>query len=491
MEIDSPRGSPSTRPGGPPAEEESAKRARVEDAKKQRINAIKREYESRLTAVKFKYSEYFTMDDYTADLNVDEDYNPEDELWSGEDEISFSDVPEALWSDHPTDSMPNFDPEGWVDDLADKVEINRLLKMGVLVLANEFQCEITGKLTTKFVRDWRLKDYDDGSGKCNKRWMRRSRYVAREFANTKRTDTFSPATGAHTSNLLQLKYLAMKQSAKDMDVSYQPVLGCLDVKEPILVQLQGESYVIRQNLPGQRLGAKQWYLHLSKFLNAQMDFTFCAEQPCIARNDFATLIIQVDDVLYCGNKDYWENVFLAKMKSEFTVSHSQFSGPGSSLTFLKRQIKEVENGLLLIPGTNVEKVITAFEKSYGVARKQTIPCDNSVQLEDQSQPLNARDASAYRSIVGLCLYISRERPDMMFGIKELASRMSSPTLSAVQRLRKLVGYMKHVGDVAVLLEAMDVVQRMLILSGCLKRIQTLTGVPTNHIDVLPPVVCIS
>ena len=219
----------------------------------QRINAIKREYESQLTAVKLKYSEYFTMDDYTTDLNVEEDCNSEeDELWSGEDEISFSDVPEALWSDHPTDSMPNFDPEGWVDDLADKVEINRLLKMGVLVLANEFQGDITGKLTTKFVRDWRLKDYDDGSGKCNKRWMRCSRSVAREFANTKRTDTFSPATGAHTSNLLQMKYLAMKQSAKDMDVSYQPVLGCLDVKdaflcveqeEPILVQLQGESYV--------------------------------------------------------------------------------------------------------------------------------------------------------------------------------------------------------------------------------------------------------
>ena len=44
--------------------------------------------------------------------------------------------------------------------------------------------------------------------------MRRSRYVAREFAHEKRLDTFSPATGAHTSNLLPMKYLGMKEAIK-------------------------------------------------------------------------------------------------------------------------------------------------------------------------------------------------------------------------------------------------------------------------------------
>ena len=37
----------------------------------------------------------------------------------------------------------------------------------------------------------------------------------------------------------------------------------------------------------------------------------------------------------------------------------------------------------------------------------------------------------------------------MFTIKELASAMSKPTLTSLQRLRKLVGYMKHVGDIGV------------------------------------------
>ena len=53
--------------------------------------------------------------------------------------------------------------------------------MKVLVRAEEFHGDISGKLTTRFVRDWRLKPYGDEKVM---RWMRRSRFVARElFAN--------------------------------------------------------------------------------------------------------------------------------------------------------------------------------------------------------------------------------------------------------------------------------------------------------------------
>ena len=95
--------------------------------------------------------------------------------------------------------------------------------------------------------------------------------------------------------------------------------------------------------------------------------------------------------------------------------------------------------LMLTPDTRVSKVVKGFEESFGVARAQKKPCSPDIQMEDVSQKLNPRDASALhiRSIVGLC-------PDLMFNIKELASGISSPTLTGLQRLRKLVGYMKHV-----------------------------------------------
>ena len=105
-------------------------------------------------------------------------------------------MPDALWSNASLDKPPQA-PEAWIETLADAVEIDRLLKMGVLQKAEDCQDPVSGTLTARFVYDWRIKDSRDGG----KKWMRRSRFVAREFATLKRHDTYSPATGLHTSSL--------------------------------------------------------------------------------------------------------------------------------------------------------------------------------------------------------------------------------------------------------------------------------------------------
>ena len=83
-------------------------------------------------------------------------------------------------------------------------------------------------------------------------------------------------------------------------------------------------------------------------------------------------------------------------------------------------------------------------------------------MEDVSGPLSPRDAKVYRSMVGLCLYIGRGRPDVMCVVKKFSSKMSCPTALALQRLKKLAGYFKMVGDLSMKLE-----------------LPTLIGVPTN------------
>ena len=171
--------------------------------------------------------------------------------------------------------------------------------------------------------------------------------------------------------------------------------------DPILVTLQGEQCVINRNLPGQRLGAKQWCLFLKDFLQSSMGFEFSAEQPCLARTAEATILIHVDDILYVGKQDFWRNVFLKKMGEKFPTSHDELTGTGSSIKFRRRTITEVDDGLILSPGTKVSKVVKAFEAAFGAARAQKIPCDSSIQLPDTSQKPDQRDSSNYRSIVGL------------------------------------------------------------------------------------------
>ena len=81
-----------------------------------------------------------------------------------------------------------------------------------------------------------------------------------------------------------------------------------------------------------------------------------------------------------------------------------------------------------------------------------MPGDASLQRENTTKELSGSDASFYRMAVGVCLYLSRDRPDIVFPVKELASRMSKPTIGSLQSLKKLVGYLKSTQDYAVVLE---------------------------------------
>ena len=95
--------------------------------------------------------------------------------------------------------------------------------------------------------------------------------------------------------------------------------------------------MIQRNLPGQRLGARAWYECLRDFLSKELEFEFCKEQPCLARNKSCTIIIHVDDIIFVGSRTYWQDVFLKRMSEKFSISHSQLDGVGTSVSFLETQ----------------------------------------------------------------------------------------------------------------------------------------------------------
>ena len=71
-------------------------------------------------------------------------------------------IPEGLWSDHPlTRTAPEPDIE--VDLLANKVEEKRLTRMGVLEPLTIDDAHLD-RLTTRFVHDWRVKNYVQADG---------------------------------------------------------------------------------------------------------------------------------------------------------------------------------------------------------------------------------------------------------------------------------------------------------------------------------------
>ena len=227
-------------------------------------------------------------------------------------------------------------------------------------------------------------------------------------------------------------------------------MAALDIKDASLEVPQHTSFSIK-NLPGQRLGARAWYCYLCAFLDEAMQFEFCSVQPCLARTQECAILIHVDDIMCVGSLKFW-NEFKEKLQQRFTISCSVSEGVGTEISCLKRRILRVEDGLALLPGSSIGKLIKVWKEKFGKLRSSTTPADPGIQMEDNSPCLVGSDVTFFRMAVGTCLYITHDRPGVDFTVKELSSYMSNPTVSAMRHLKKLVSYLEETSHYAVVLQ---------------------------------------
>ena len=189
-----------------------------------------------------------------------------------EEKIKNANDLEALWSDDPLSRSPA-EPLPEVDLLADEIEVNRLQEMGVI---EKLSVEDQGLelLTTGMVFDWRIKDWKDPkTGTIRRRWMRRARLVAREYANHRRDDVHSPASGSHVLSLLPAIYFML--TAVDGIDQEEIQIGSLDIKDAFLMADQEQplqittkvgKFKVKKNPPGHRKAAKSWYEFIASYL---------------------------------------------------------------------------------------------------------------------------------------------------------------------------------------------------------------------------------
>eukprot|EP00435_Cladocopium_sp_Y103_P071291 s334_g37.t1 len=237
---DTTRDSPVTRQHEVEGEDHEAKQARVESLKKQRLDRISAEYAAQVRVVKFAEEIYHTMDEYDHDLKLDDHDNLDAWLEEEKDDAQVDGMPDDLWANWPVDKQPP-EPESWIDRIADKVKLARLCSMGVLVEGNVDSLSKDATLTPKFVYDWGLKEHTGKDGTKCQCWLRRSRFVAREYAFwEKRADTYAPATSTHIINILPMVFLQkLSDLPKGMNPADEDVcLGTLDVKGAFSGELQ-------------------------------------------------------------------------------------------------------------------------------------------------------------------------------------------------------------------------------------------------------------
>ena len=161
-----------------------AKRSRIEEPVSSSMTARMEMVLRRIETVKIDGKEYHHLDKMVNDESV----SALEVGWKEPSVLEPGVIPDELWCEDPLSREPP-QPLAEVDRLADAVEELRLKSLGVIRdLLLEFHFDL---LTTRSVYDWRIKTKKLKTGKQEKKWLRRSRLVAR-YANSKRDDVHCP-----------------------------------------------------------------------------------------------------------------------------------------------------------------------------------------------------------------------------------------------------------------------------------------------------------
>ena len=346
-----------------------------------------------------------------------------------------------------------------LDALADKIEIERLIGLGVLLPPDDLlsNSQVPPKtLSTRFVRTWREKTVEG-----RKVHLRRSRYVAREFAwQEERQDLYSPASSNVTSRLFPTLFLMLRSQGfvlSALDVADAFLTVCQ--KQPALVTCEDATggsrlYALGKVLPGQRDGSQLWHGDITAFLLNEFQIRPCPTYPSILRSDCGScfILLHVDDMMILCKSEFLHGKLLPTLAKAYDFNIETLQEAGDEISFLKRKhLLTVEGNILMTPHVkHFDKLFSLLRLNLNLKPKPT-PAHPMLQEVDKSEPLGPKDITLYRSCIGILMYLSGDLVECQFTIRALAQMMSSPTYLALQALRHLAQYLLGAVDNGILL----------------------------------------
>ena len=394
-----------------------------------------------------------------------EDYDEYNNFWNDyehhdmiDDVISGS---SCVWQPY-SEAEPDIsgDQLAAIDVEADKIEIDRLLQMGVITGADKYNGNLDSPLSAKMVRTWRKKKKEEqdenGQTVSTTAWLRRSRLVGRDFNFLEyREDVYSPASSSAVVKLLPCMAVTNAMMTDGAIATLDVSDAFLQVPQPTprKVSLEGAEYVILKCLPGQRDASKLWYAFFIERLRAHVDISICPVQPCIIRCSCngcveGALLLHVDDVLILGRESWISDILIPSLQKEFKLTYSLVKrSSGGMLEFLKRMhVVEANYDSITVYGEpkHANALIERYTKLEGrPPRIAYTPMSGTLPVPSSNSTLLSPGLAAeYRSMVGIAMYMSQERYDLQYTTKTLASCLKNPTKEAWMALGRLIGYLR-------------------------------------------------
>ena len=204
---------------------------------------------------------------------------------------------------------------------------------------------------------------------------------------------------------------------------------------------------LKCSMYGTRDAAQNWYEECSGQLK-QIGFEQVKASPCIFYHKERGLCTYVhgDDYVTMGMPEHlgWMK---AQLEKKYTVK-TQTLGPGEKnqqqIKLLNRVVTWHDNfGIHCEADPRHVEIILKQLKMEDAKIVTTLGTkDEGKTSENSHVALGDQDATKYRALVARCNYLSPDRRDIAFSVKELARAMSAPTQGDWQRLKRFARYIK-------------------------------------------------
>nr|GEV20648.1 copia protein [Tanacetum cinerariifolium] len=232
---------------------------------------------------------------------------------------------------------------------------------------------------------------------------------------------------------------------KDLFSSYKAIYGEVYVAQPpgfFDVEKPNHVFKLKKALYGLKQVPKAWYDRLQAFLLDHMYTIGLVDNTLFTKKkDSRIIIVQiVDDIIFGSTCQDLCDDFLKIMQDGFEMSMM-----GELNFFLGLQIKQLEYGIFF----NLSKYIKEMLKKFGLEDSKPIktPMSSETKLtrdEDGESVNNTK----YRGMIGTLLYLTANRPNIMFSICLCAYFQEVPKTSHLETVKRIFRYIKgttHLG----------------------------------------------
>jgi hypothetical protein len=198
-----------------------------------------------------------------------------------------------------------------------------------------------------------------------------------------------------------------------------------------------------KSMYGTRDAANNWEQEYCEFLKS-VGFARGASVPCSfhnAKRDMC-LVVHGDDFTILGyDSDLdWLKV---EMKKKFEIKTTRIGparGDDKSLKLLNRIVEWTPQGIAIEGDQRHAELVVKDLELELTSKSVSTPYDGTDKAEDEEE-LSPAEATQYRSNVARGNFMSQDRSDIQYTVKELSRGMSSPKKCDLTRLKRLARYL--------------------------------------------------